>query len=71
MTLDDLKTILQLGWPAIVTVAFYLLARRYMASVESEIDYLRKKVDSLESELISVKQQLLAARLKGSNFGDK
>jgi deoxyribodipyrimidine photolyase len=61
--LEAIKELLQLGWPAIVTVAIYLLAKQYMQSVESEIAYLRAQVATLEAELIKVKQQLLTAHL--------
>jgi len=63
--LTTLKQILELGWPALVTVAFFFLARQYMATVESEIEYLRKQVASLEAELIEVKHQLLISHLEG------
>jgi hypothetical protein len=66
-TLATLKAILEMGWPAIVTVAFYLLARQYMASVESEISYLRNQVSTLEKELIEVKRQLLASHLSSDS----
>lgn len=62
MDIATLKDILNLGWPAIVTVAFYLLARQYMAGVESEIAYLRAKVDMLEADLLQVKAKLMGER---------
>jgi hypothetical protein len=60
MDIATLKDLLNLGWPAIVTVAFYFLARQYMNGVESEITYLRGKVDLLEADLMRVKTALLA-----------
>jgi hypothetical protein len=65
MDIATLKDILNLGWPAIVTVAFYLLARQYMAGVESEITYLRAKVDMLEADLMQVKTKLIGEHLMG------
>lgn len=59
MDLDTLKQILEMGWPAIVTIAIFFLARQYMATVESEITYLRERISKLESELIEVKGKLL------------
>lgn len=59
MELDTLKAILEIGWPAIVTVAFFFLARQYMTTVESEITYLRERISRLETELIEVKGKLL------------
>lgn len=58
-----LRTLLELGWPALVTLAFFFLARQYMATVEGEIAYLRTRVAELEAELIRVKRQLLDAHL--------
>ena len=65
MDIATLKDILNLGWPAIVTVAFYLLARQYMTGVESEITYLRAKVDMLEADLMQVKTKLIGEHLTG------
>jgi len=62
--LDALKTLLELGWPAIVTIAAYLIARQYMITVENEIAFLREQVLSLESEIISVKHDLMEANKK-------
>jgi len=63
MDLQTLKTILEMGWPALVTVAIFFLARQYMATVESEIAYLRERIALLESELIQVKGKLLENHL--------
>lgn len=60
-----LKTLLEMGWPALVTIAIFLLARQYMSTVESEISYLRDRIATLETELIRVKQQLIDDHLKG------
>lgn len=59
MDLETLKSILEMGWPALVTVAIFLLARQYMQTVESEITYLRDRITRLETELIEVKGKLL------------
>lgn len=59
MDLDALRQILELGWPALVTVAFYFLARQYMKTVDEQIVYLRERITVLEAELIKVKGQLL------------
>lgn len=63
MDLDTLKSILELGWPAIVTVFFGYLAIQYIADQRRQIDKLWQKVDSLEAELIEVKHQLLEAHI--------
>lgn len=63
MTLDTLKAILELGWPAIVTVAFALLAKQYIDDQRKQIAMLWERVAALEAELIKVKQALLAAHL--------
>jgi len=63
MDLDTVKQLLELGWPALVTIAIFFLARQYMATVENEIAYLRQQVSTLEAELIRVKQALLDSHL--------
>lgn len=64
MDLSTLKTLLEMGWPALVTVAIFFLARQYMNTVESEIAYLRDRISTLEAELISVKAKLLDDHLR-------
>lgn len=59
-----LKVLLEMGWPALVTIAIFFLARQYMNTVESEIAYLRERIGTLEAELIRVKQQLIDDHLK-------
>lgn len=51
MNLDTLKQILDLGWPALVTVAVVVMWTRYTKSVDEEIAYLRKRIDELESKV--------------------
>lgn len=50
-TLNTLKAILELGWPAIITLMFAYLALRYLADRADQIAYLRKRVDDLETRL--------------------
>lgn len=59
----DIKQLIELGWPAIITVFFSYLAIQYIADQRKQIDKLWAKVDSLEGELIKVKQALLSAHL--------
>jgi len=61
--LATIKSLLEMGWPALVTVAIFFLARQYMSTVESEIAYLRERIATLEAELIRVKTQLLEDHL--------
>jgi len=63
MTLDNLKQLLELGWPAIITVFFGYLAMQYIADQRKQIDTLWARVLALETELVGVKQQLLKAHL--------
>jgi len=65
MDVPTLRSLLELGWPAIVTVAFYFLARQYIASTDAQIARLWDRVATLETELIKVKQQLLDNHLTG------
>lgn len=51
MNLDTLKAILELGWPAIVTVFFGYLAMQYIADQRKQIDKLWSHVEELEAAL--------------------
>lgn len=62
-----LKVLLEMGWPALVTIAIFLLARQYMQSTENQIEYLRQRISVLETELIRVKQQLIDDHLKADS----
>jgi len=62
-----IKQLLEIGWPGLVTIAVYLIARQYMITVEAEINYLRTEVKTLQDELISVKKQLLTAQIAAEN----
>lgn len=64
MNIELLKELLQLGWPAIITVFFGYLAIQYIADQRAQIAKLWEKVDKLESELIDVKKQLLAQHIE-------
>lgn len=59
MNVDTLKQLLELGWPAIVTFMFGYLAIQYIADQRQQIATLWKRVETLESDLVSVKKQLL------------
>lgn len=58
MNIDVFRQILELGWPAIVTIGFLLLAREYVRGVNDEITYLRQRVDKCEGELERVKSAI-------------
>ncbi len=51
MNLDTLKAVLELGWPAIVTVFFGYLAMQYIADQRKQIDKLWSRVEALEAAL--------------------
>ena len=51
MTFDDLMKLLQVGWPAIITVAFVILARMYEARVDKLVQVLEARVAVLEQKL--------------------
>ena len=58
MTVDTLKQLLELGWPAIVTFMFGYLAIQYIADQRKQIQMLWDHVAALEAELVKVKQQV-------------
>ena len=57
-TIETIRGILELGWPAIVTVAFYFLARAYMDDNRAQIARLWDRVTVLENELIELRRQI-------------
>lgn len=59
MDINTLKQLLELGWPAIITLFFGYLAIQYITDQRKQISVLWERVDRLESELIKVKQQLI------------
>lgn len=64
MNIETLKQILELGWPAIITVMFGYLAMQYIADQRRQIDTLWERVKALEAEIMEVKRGLLADHLK-------
>lgn len=66
MTIDTLKSLLEIGWPGIVTVAFAFLAINYIADQRKQIDTLWAHVNALEAEIMKVKQQFIDDHLKAS-----
>lgn len=65
MDISTLKQILELGWPAIITVFFGYLAMQYIADQRKQIATLWERVTALEAELVKVKQQFIDDHLKG------
>lgn len=63
MDIETLRSILELGWPAIVTVMFGFLAIQYINDQRQQIKTLWERVTYLEGELIKVKGALLEAHL--------
>jgi len=51
MTFEQLVQLLQIGWPALITVAFVFLARLYEARVDKLIAVLEARVVVLEKKL--------------------
>lgn len=64
MNIDTLKQLIELGWPAIVTVFFGYLSIQYISDQRKQIDTLWARVTALEAELIKVKQQFIDDHLK-------
>lgn len=63
MNIDTLKQLLELGWPAIITVMFGYLAIQYIADQRKQIATLWDRVTALEAELMKVKQQFITDHL--------
>lgn len=64
MELETIKQLLELGWPAIITVFFGYLAMQYIADQRKQIDTLWVRITALEQELMKVKTQLLEDHLR-------
>lgn len=58
MDIATLKQLLELGWPGIVTAFLCIMAWRYYTDTRGEIEYLRKRVDELESKLAEMKREV-------------
>jgi hypothetical protein len=58
MDLTTIKELLELGWPAIITVFFGYLAIQYIVDQRAQIAKLWDRVTVLEAELIKVKAQV-------------
>lgn len=54
MTLDTLKQLLEVGWPALVTVGFAYISLRYLQETRETIAYLRAKIEKLEARLLEL-----------------
>lgn len=63
-TFSLVKQLLELGWPAIITVFFAWLAMQYIADQRKQIETLWNRVTALEAELMRVKQQFIDDHLK-------
>lgn len=64
MDIDTIKQLLELGWPAIITVFFGYLAMQYIADQRKQIETLWSRVSALEAELMKVKQQFIDDHLR-------
>lgn len=51
MTYEQLIQLLQIGWPAIVTVAFVVLARLYVGTISQIMEEQSKRITALETRL--------------------
>lgn len=51
MTYEQLIQLLQIGWPAIVTVAFVVLARLYVTTINQVMAAQEARIKSLEERL--------------------
>ncbi len=56
--IEVITQLLNLGWPAMVTVAVVYVFKRYTDSLNDQIAYLRKRIDDLEA-----RQKQLSERL--------
>lgn len=51
MDIDQLIQLLQIGWPAIVTVAFVVLARLYVTTITQVMASQEARIKALEDRL--------------------
>lgn len=51
MTYEQLIQLLQIGWPAIVTVAFVVLARLYVTTINQIMAAQEARIKNLEDRL--------------------
>lgn len=58
MTIDNLKQLLELGWPGIVTAFLCIMAYHYYQDTRNEIAYLRARIDKLETDLDTMKKSI-------------
>lgn len=58
MDIDTIKQLLELGWPAIITVFFGYLAIQYIADQRKQIATLWDHVNALEAQLRDMKSML-------------
>ena len=58
MNFDQIKQLLELGWPGIVTFFFGYLAIQYIADQRQQITMLWQRVITLESALADIKKQV-------------
>jgi len=64
VNIETLKTLLELGWPGIVTAFLCIMAWRYYTDTRDEIAYLRARIETLEGKVRAVEDgQLIRARL--------
>jgi hypothetical protein len=56
VNLDTLKTLLELGWPGIVTAFLCVMAWRYYVDTRDEISYLRQRIGVLEVKVVELQK---------------
>jgi hypothetical protein len=62
MDLQSIKTLIELGWPAIVTVGFVVLAKEYIRARDNEVSFLRKDIAFLQGLVISLQAEVKELR---------
>jgi hypothetical protein len=62
MDLQSIKTLIELGWPAIVTIGFVVLAKEYIRSRDNEVNFLRKDITFLQNMVVTLQTEVKELR---------
>jgi hypothetical protein len=58
MDMAFIKQLVEIGWPAIVTLGYAWLAREYIRARDNEVTFLRAQVTMLQAEVESLRGKI-------------